>query len=159
MWDTAGQEKFKAITQSFYKGADAIIFVFDLSNKSSFLQLNEWIESVYQKIGDNIKKIIVANKKDLKWAVDEQQIQEKLSHYGMNIYYTSAKTGENINEVFYDIMNQLYKDMNLMSMKIYNSSLFADNGEVDVVQPEDINNLNADNGQRLVHPSKSEINK
>eukprot|EP00825_Cyclidium_porcatum_P005683 TRINITY_DN12787_c0_g1_i1.p1 TRINITY_DN12787_c0_g1~~TRINITY_DN12787_c0_g1_i1.p1 ORF type:complete len:267 (+),score=61.17 TRINITY_DN12787_c0_g1_i1:111-911(+) len=149
VWDTAGQEKFRAITQNFYKGADAIIFVFDLTNKSSFLQLNDWIESVHQRIGEKIKKIIVGNKKDLKWAVDEKEVKEKYTPYNINIYYTSAKTGENIETAFYDIMNQLYKDINLVSMKIQASRIknggeehYDENSKDPVVVDSQYDNMN-----------------
>jgi len=65
IWDTAGQDQFKAITQSYYKQADGIIIVFDLLNKESFKSVTPWLQSVYKHKEVGIPIVLVGNKADL----------------------------------------------------------------------------------------------
>ena len=72
--DTAGQERFRSITKTYFKGADGIILMYDITNKDSFVQVEEWIKSIHESIGDhnnsNYIIILLGNKKDL---VDENK--------------------------------------------------------------------------------------
>ena len=67
--DTAGQERFKAITKTYYKGSDGILIIYDVTNKESFLCVKNWIDSIYDSLGDedNSKYItfLIGNKIDL----------------------------------------------------------------------------------------------
>ena len=66
IWDTAGQERFKNITSHYYSGADGILLLFDISDKSSFEKLSFWINDLNNKIYlDNISLILIGNKTDL----------------------------------------------------------------------------------------------
>ena len=65
IWDTAGQERYRTITNAYYKGADGIVLVFDLFDKQSFLNLDNWIKEVDQHAQPNIQIIVIANKYDL----------------------------------------------------------------------------------------------
>ena len=104
LWDTAGTEKFRSITTGYYRGADAAFVVFDLSAKSSFKAVSEWIENYYKyKNPDSEKNVVlIGNKVDL---VDKREVtQEEAENYvkDNNIFYfeTSAKEGKNIEECF-----------------------------------------------------------
>ena len=67
--DTAGQERFKAITKTYYKESDGILLIYDVTNKESFLNVKNWIDSIYDSLGnhENSKYIIIliGNKIDL----------------------------------------------------------------------------------------------
>mmetsp|Transcript_16888 Transcript_16888/g.14777 ORF Transcript_16888/g.14777 Transcript_16888/m.14777 type:complete len:82 (-) Transcript_16888:199-444(-) len=65
MWDTAGQEKFRYICNSYYRGAQGIIYVYDVSNRESFYQIETWVNESIRLAGPGIKKLIIANKMDL----------------------------------------------------------------------------------------------
>ena len=65
IWDTAGQERFRGITKNFLKGADGIIYTYDITNKSSFDSLKNWIMTAEETV-EGFKKIIIGNKIDLK---------------------------------------------------------------------------------------------
>ena len=65
IWDTAGQERYKTITNAYYKGADGIILVFDLFDKQSFLNLDNWLKEVDTHAHSSIQIIVIANKYDL----------------------------------------------------------------------------------------------
>ena len=67
--DTAGQERFKAITKTYYKESDGILLIYDVTNKESFIQLKTWIDSIYDSLGNNENSkyliILIGNKVDL----------------------------------------------------------------------------------------------
>ena len=67
--DTAGQERFKAITKTYYKESDGILLIYDVTNKESFVQLKIWIDSIYDSLGNNENSkyiiILIGNKLDL----------------------------------------------------------------------------------------------
>ena len=68
LYDTAGQEKFKAITKNYFKGSDGIILMYDITKRESFDQLSFWIDSIKDYI-DNFESkyalFILGNKSDL----------------------------------------------------------------------------------------------
>ena len=65
IWDTAGQERFKTITSSYYKGAHGIILVYDITDKASFKDLENWLYEVESHADDNVVQLVVGNKKEL----------------------------------------------------------------------------------------------
>lgn len=65
MWDTAGQEKFKTITSAYYKGAHGVILTYDITDRKSFVDLQNWLAEVDKYSKENVVKILVGNKKDL----------------------------------------------------------------------------------------------
>jgi Ras-related protein Rab-1A len=65
MWDTAGQEKFKNITTAYYKGAQGVILVFDLTDRKSFEDAKNWFAEVDKYANPNVVKILVGNKSDI----------------------------------------------------------------------------------------------
>ena len=58
-WDTAGQERFKTITSAYYRGADGIIFVYDVSDRNSFIHIDDWNEDLDKLTTDNPFKIVI----------------------------------------------------------------------------------------------------
>ena len=65
IWDTSGQEKFRSMASNLYRNCNAIIFLFDISNKDSFDKLKYWIENIKQYLDDSIELVLVENKIDL----------------------------------------------------------------------------------------------
>ena len=65
IWDPAGQERYRTITNAYYKGADGIIIVFDITNRESFLNIDSWLEEINKNVGDDVLIMIFANKSDL----------------------------------------------------------------------------------------------
>ena len=102
LWDTAGQEKYKSMVSSYYRGANVALIVFDLTSHSSFDALPIWIENYYKNGPEQKNIILIGNKKDL---VEERQVTEdeaKIFSETNNMMYfeTSAKEGDNIDYVF-----------------------------------------------------------
>eukprot|EP00027_Filamoeba_sp_ATCC50430_P012347 CAMPEP_0168564266 /NCGR_PEP_ID=MMETSP0413-20121227/13148_1 /TAXON_ID=136452 /ORGANISM="Filamoeba nolandi, Strain NC-AS-23-1" /LENGTH=871 /DNA_ID=CAMNT_0008595915 /DNA_START=32 /DNA_END=2643 /DNA_ORIENTATION=- len=100
IWDTSGQERFRTITSSYYRGAHAILVVYDVSNPQSFSNIKQWLSEIDRYAGENVKKIIVGNKVDLKRQVPDEESQEFADSLGVPLIFTSAKTGENVDNAF-----------------------------------------------------------
>ena len=94
MWDTMGQEKYRSMTKNFIKGSHIIIFVYDITNKKTFNELEYWAKLINDELGnDKIVKGLAANKTDL---FDDSEVEKKDGeNYGKKIgaYFceTSAK--------------------------------------------------------------------
>eukprot|EP00827_Trimyema_finlayi_P001141 TRINITY_DN1395_c0_g1_i2.p1 TRINITY_DN1395_c0_g1~~TRINITY_DN1395_c0_g1_i2.p1 ORF type:complete len:175 (-),score=82.46 TRINITY_DN1395_c0_g1_i2:13-537(-) len=103
IWDTAGQEKFKTITASYYKGAHGVILVYDITSKQSFQDLTNWLHEIEKHASDQVNKILIGNKCDLqdKREVTMQEAEEFAKQNDMTYLETSAKTSENVQKAFY----------------------------------------------------------
>ena len=115
LWDTAGTEKFKSITTGYYRGANAAFVVFDLTYKSSFESVSEWIQNYYKYSNPDSEKyvILIGNKSDLKEKreISGEEIYDFAKNNKIKYFETSAKNGENIDECFYFIAEKLMKDL------------------------------------------------
>ena len=111
IWDTCGQERFRSLTKSFLNGADGIIFMYDISNKDSFINIKRWINET-ENLSDEFKKIIVGNKKDLPTrAVSIDTVNKLYNNKNITGMEASAKTGENVKEVFDSLINLIVGNM------------------------------------------------
>ena len=121
LYDTAGQEKFRSVTKSFFKGANGILILYDITNRESFEQVQSWLESIEEMLGENKNDkyfiILFGNKKDLiendeEKKVEENEAEEKCKEFGF--YWggeISAKTftkDELINKIK-DFVIEIYK--------------------------------------------------
>ena len=64
IWDTAGQERFRTITSAYYRGADGIIIVYDVTCEESFNHVNEWLQEVNRYASEDTCKLLIGNKCD-----------------------------------------------------------------------------------------------
>ena len=112
IFDTAGQERFKSIASNYLKKAEGIILVYDITDRISFENIDNWVDDI-NKEGENSKAIIlIGNKSDKE---DERAIQkeegEKLAKNccgGIKFYETSCQTGENVEKAINDLVNDVY---------------------------------------------------
>ena len=93
LWDTAGQEKYRALTKLFYKDSKVVIFVYDITNKKSFTELNFWINEIKESLGDEPVLGILGNKNDLEEIkeVDDNMAQKFAEEKGMKFKVISTK--------------------------------------------------------------------
>ena len=93
LWDTAGQEKYRALTKLFYKDSKVVIFVYDITNKKSFTELNFWINEIKESLGDEPVLAILGNKNDLEEMkeVDDDMAQKFAEEKGMKFKVISTK--------------------------------------------------------------------
>ena len=101
IWDTAGQERYhKILASTFYRRANGIVLVYDLTNQTSFDHVENWMRQIRQKADPGIEIVLVGNKQDL---VEEQEFtqgKDMAASYGIPFFTVSAKSGTNISEVF-----------------------------------------------------------
>ena len=111
IWDTAGQERFKAITKSFFKAADGIIFVYDITKKSTFTNIKNWFQDAESKT-DDFKSIIVGNKIDLndERTVTPEEGQNFANKKNCPFFESSAKDKINIDEIFLTLLKEILKN-------------------------------------------------
>ena len=107
-WDTAGHEKFRAITTSYYRGANAIIIVFDLTEQKSFLHIIEWLKHIEKYAKENVLKFLVGNKSDLvdNRVISKEEADKFAEEHNLPYIETSAKEGVNIDELFDNSINK-----------------------------------------------------
>ena len=109
IWDTAGQERFRCITKAYYRGTNAIIIVFDLADDNWRTDINFWLNEIQNTISNVHDCIIfVGNKADtIEYKLFRETIENEISEYAKSLDYmfipVSAKTGENVNELFNEI--------------------------------------------------------
>lgn len=114
IWDTAGQEKFAAVTKGYYQRAHGMIVTCAVDSRKTFNNLRNWIYSIRENnINDNLPIVLVGNKCDL---TENREIkQEELvclaKEWGVECYETSAKEGTNVDEAFDYIINKIYKTL------------------------------------------------
>ena len=75
IWDTAGQEKYRAISRKYYEGVSGIILCFDVTDKSSFESLTEyWLPKIQENSDENTEVVLVGNKIDM---INDRQVQKQ----------------------------------------------------------------------------------
>ena len=101
IWDTAGQERFGSISRNFFRNSDGIIFLYNITNKESFVNIRNWIRNV-EESKENIKKIIVGNNMDLenKREVSKERLKNFCDNNNIRGFEVSTKLGINISECF-----------------------------------------------------------
>eukprot|EP01089_Gocevia_fonbrunei_P014669 TRINITY_DN406_c0_g1_i3.p1 TRINITY_DN406_c0_g1~~TRINITY_DN406_c0_g1_i3.p1 ORF type:complete len:207 (+),score=39.31 TRINITY_DN406_c0_g1_i3:91-711(+) len=103
MYDTAGQERFRTLTGSFFRGAHVAILVFDVSDSTSFEHIDRWIDDL-KRYSLPLKVFLVGNKTDLKSerTVTYEAAQEKIEQTDFLVLYmeTSAKADDGVDELF-----------------------------------------------------------
>ena len=115
IWDTAGQERFRGIAQNYFRGAHGIIFVFDISNKDSFSKLRFWMTDAISNMSKGTVMVIAENKIDLeeKRQVSKELIKEFGEKNNIEIFSTSAKTGEGVEQIFINLVSKLFNNKNI----------------------------------------------
>ena len=109
--DTAGQERYKAITSAYYKGAKGAFVVYDITRKQSFDSVDRWINDLRAAADKNLTIIIIGNKCDLEdqRQVNKEQGEEKAKNSEVAFMETSALSGENLDKAFEKMINEVYK--------------------------------------------------
>uniref|UniRef100_A0A8K9UHY3 EF-hand domain-containing protein n=1 Tax=Oncorhynchus mykiss TaxID=8022 RepID=A0A8K9UHY3_ONCMY len=119
LWDTAGQERFRSIAKSYFRRADGVLLLYDVTCEKSFLNVREWVDMIEDVSQDDIPIMLVGNKCDLR----EQALQdsvtcvptsfgEKLAMtYNALFCETSAKDGSNVIEAVLHLAREMTKQV------------------------------------------------
>ena len=107
--DTAGHERFRTITSSYYRGAHGIIIVYDVTDQDSFNNVKTWLHEIDRYANENVVKLLVGNKADLtaKKVVSYETAKEFADSLGIEFVETSAKNSTNVETAFMTMAREI----------------------------------------------------
>lgn len=103
LWDTAGQDRFKNIVSTYYRGAQGIFIVFDVTNRTSFNNVSKWYQESANFLPESTIRILVGNKSDMNApyrVISEEEAKALSERLGAEYFETSAKQNTNIDLTF-----------------------------------------------------------
>ena len=114
IWDTAGQDRFRTIVSSYYRGAHCIMFVFDLTDRNSFENIpKSWMSDVQRYCITDVPRMLVGNKSDLTDArvIKYEEGVNMAKLLGMTYIETSAKNGIKVEEAYKELVHKVIEQM------------------------------------------------
>lgn len=137
IWDTAGQEHYRALMPTYFHNANVVLYVCSIDNKQSIEKITDWYHLAQQSTDETCASIIVANKSDLGFAEgvtidDIRKVQFSIN--ALEIFETSALNGQNINDLFSFIINTESITRNkeyMCQLSLKEKEAFAENQEQD----------------------------
>ncbi|XP_045890670.1 ras-related protein Rab-37-like isoform X2 [Micropterus dolomieu] len=109
IWDTAGQERFRSVTHAYYRDAQALLLIYDITSKQSFDNIRAWLSEVHEYAQKDVVIMLLGNKSDMaaERAVKMEDGEKLAKEYGVPFMETSAKTGVNVDLAFLAIAKEL----------------------------------------------------
>ena len=131
IWDPAGQERFRNVISSYFKGAHGILLIYDITARDSFKELENWLGEVERNATPQVLKILIGNKCDLdeqrQITVDEGEAFA--ARNGMKFIETSAKNNTNVNEAFEALAKIMVESSNKKNViKVEKKTIKVDKG-------------------------------
>ena len=111
IWDTAGQESFRSITRSYYRGASGALLVYDVTRRETFTHVASWLQDAKENSNMSMSILLIGNKCDLedKRQVSEEEGRQLAQENHLMFMETSAKTAFNVEEAFLGTARAIYK--------------------------------------------------
>ena len=132
IWDTAGEERYRAITSAYYKGSKGCFIVYDITSEVSFENVEKWYEEIRKSAEKEIFVILVGNKCDLEneRKVSIEMGQNKAKNFNCPFFETSALNNTNIVNVFQNISENIYN-------RCKNDKNLEDDDDYEIVPKDD----------------------
>lgn len=110
IWDSAGQERFKTVTRQYYKNAEGVMLIYDVTSQKSFSMIEEWFKSIIENKRKDAQVILIGNKKDMvNRVISAEQGESLAKKFEIKYYETSALSGENVDQVFEELAENILK--------------------------------------------------
>mmetsp|Transcript_35599 Transcript_35599/g.60574 ORF Transcript_35599/g.60574 Transcript_35599/m.60574 type:complete len:251 (-) Transcript_35599:618-1370(-) len=124
IWDTAGQESFRSITRSYYRGAAGALLVYDITRRDTFKHLGRWLEEARQHSQSNMVIMLIGNKNDLEHrrAVSTEEGKAFADKHGLIFMETSAKTAYNVEQAFINTAEEIHGNIESGKIDVTNES-------------------------------------
>ncbi|KAJ1079245.1 hypothetical protein K5549_018672, partial [Capra hircus] len=124
IWDTAGQESFRSITRSYYRGAAGALLVYDITRRETFNHLTSWLEDARQHSSSNMVIMLIGNKSDLESRRDVKREEGEAfaREHGLIFMETSAKTACNVEEAFINTAKEIYRKIQQGLFDVHNEA-------------------------------------
>ncbi|XP_023675429.1 ras-related protein Rab-37 isoform X2 [Paramormyrops kingsleyae] len=109
IWDTAGQERFRSVTHAYYRDAQALLLLYDITSKSSFDNIRAWLTEIHEYAQKDVVIMLLGNKSDMvhERVIKQEEGQRLAREYGVPFMETSAKTGINVELAFLAVAKEL----------------------------------------------------
>ncbi len=108
IWDIGGHDRFKSLHNSYYSGCNGALLVFDLTRKRTYDEMEQWYSEMIEILNRNIPFLLIGNKVDLikkkNSSIDDKIANELANSHGSIYIKTSAKTGENVEEAYKELV-------------------------------------------------------
>jgi len=120
IWDTAGQEKYRAITSAYYRGAVGALLVYDISKRLSYDNVSRWLKELRDHADQNIVIMLVGNKKDLRHMrqVQTDEAKDFCKQHKLFFIETSALADSNVATAFETILKEIYRLISRKSVAV-----------------------------------------
>ena len=131
LWDTAGQEKYKAITKNLFLKVMGALIIYDITNETSYNNLKSWVKLIKEECGKHMQLIILGNKSDLdaQRKISKDEAINYAKEQKIDYIETSSKTGENVKKAVTMICENILENKELndsSSFVLDNSSFLTD---------------------------------
>ncbi|CAB4288482.1 unnamed protein product [Prunus armeniaca] len=128
IWDTAGQERYHSLAPMYYRGAAAAVVVYDITSMESFVRAKKWVQELQRQANPTLIMFLAGNKADLeeKRKVGFEEGEQYAKENGLVFLETSAKTAQNVNELFYEIDHSKTAGECFVALDDAGSSVFKD---------------------------------
>lgn len=134
IWDTAGQESFRSITRSYYRGAAGALLVYDITRRDTFNHLASWLEDAREHSNKDMTIMLIGNKRDLeaRRCVEYHEGKKFADENGLIFMETSARTAENVEEAFIECCKVIYRKVQEGRINVNNESSGVKIGNLNV---------------------------